>query len=85
VAIKILVLHDIYSYGLTNAISSLCRDNLQHQTTLMDRPAHRRTSPVAHLADNICVGDMFEKLVVRYLLGNLFVRYLVRLMFVKLV
>jgi hypothetical protein len=39
-SIKILVLHDIYSSGLTNAISSPRRDNPQHQTTLMDRPAH---------------------------------------------
>ena len=51
VSIKILVLHDIYSSGITHAISSLCRDNLRHPTTLMDRPAHRRTSPAAHLAD----------------------------------
>jgi hypothetical protein len=51
VSIKILVLHDIYSSGLTNAISSLCRDNLRHQTTLMDRPAHRRTNPDTHLTD----------------------------------
>jgi hypothetical protein len=27
-SIKILVLHDIYSFGLTNLISSLYRDNL---------------------------------------------------------
>jgi hypothetical protein len=27
VSIKILVLYDIYSLGLTNAICSLCRDN----------------------------------------------------------
>jgi hypothetical protein len=49
-SIKILVLHDIYSSGITHAISSLCRDNMRHPTTLMDRPAHRRTSPAAHLA-----------------------------------
>jgi hypothetical protein len=50
VSIKILVLHDIYSSGIIYAISSLCRDNLgRHPTTLMDRRAHRRTSPVAHL------------------------------------
>jgi hypothetical protein len=50
VSIKILVLHDIYSSGITHAISSICRDNLgRHPTTLMDRPAHRRTSPTAHL------------------------------------
>jgi hypothetical protein len=41
VSIKILVLYDIYSFGLTNAISSLCRDNRRHQTTLMDRLALR--------------------------------------------
>jgi hypothetical protein len=51
VSIKILVLHDIYSSGLTNAIPSLSRDNLRHQTTLMDRPTHRRTNTVAHLTD----------------------------------
>jgi hypothetical protein len=50
VSIKILVLHDIYSFGITHAISSLCRDNLGwHPTTLMDRPTHRRTSLAAHL------------------------------------
>jgi hypothetical protein len=44
VSIKILVLHDIYLSGITHAISSLCRDNLgRYSTTLMDRPAHRRT------------------------------------------
>jgi hypothetical protein len=52
VSIKILVLHDIYSSGITYAISSLCRDNLgRHPTTLIDCPAHRHTSPAAHLAD----------------------------------
>jgi hypothetical protein len=50
VSIEILVLHDIYSSSITHAISSLCRDNLeQHPTTLMDRPAHHRTSPATHL------------------------------------
>jgi hypothetical protein len=50
VSIKILVLHDIYSSAITHAISSLCRYNLgRHPTTLMDRLAHRRTSPAAHL------------------------------------
>jgi hypothetical protein len=44
VNIKILVLHYIYSFGLTNAICSLCRDNLQHKTILMDRPVWPRTS-----------------------------------------
>jgi hypothetical protein len=49
-SIKILVLHDIYSSGITHAISSLYSDNLgRHPTTLMDRPAHHRTSPTAHL------------------------------------
>jgi hypothetical protein len=39
-----------HASGVTYAISSLCRDNLgRHPTTLMDRPAHRRTSPAAHL------------------------------------
>jgi hypothetical protein len=51
VSIKILVLHDIYSSGITHAIFSLCRDNLRHPTILMDRLAHRRTSPAAHLVD----------------------------------
>jgi hypothetical protein len=50
VSIKILVLHDIYSSGIRHAISSLCRDNLgRHPTTLMDRQAHHRTSPVPPL------------------------------------
>jgi hypothetical protein len=51
VSIKMLVLHDIYSSGITHVISSLCRDNMRHPTTLMDRLAHRRTSPAAHLTD----------------------------------
>jgi hypothetical protein len=51
VSIKILVPHDIYSSGITHTISSLCRDNLRHPTTLMDRPAHHRTSLATHLAD----------------------------------
>jgi hypothetical protein len=41
VSIKILVLHDIYLSGLTHAISSLCRDNRRHQTTLTLRQALR--------------------------------------------
>jgi hypothetical protein len=49
-SIKILVMYDIYLSGITHAISSLCKDNLgQYPTTLMDRPAHHRTSPGAHL------------------------------------
>jgi hypothetical protein len=71
VSIKLLVMHNIYSTGLTHEIFSLCRDNWRHRTTLTLCPALHRTSPAAHLADDICVGDMFEKLVVRY-----FVRYL---------
>jgi hypothetical protein len=51
VSIKILVLHDIYSSDITHAIFSMCRDNLRHPTIVMNRPAHRRTSPAAHLAD----------------------------------
>jgi hypothetical protein len=59
VSIKILVLHDISSDIITHAISSLCRDNLgQHPTTLMDCPAHRRTSPTAHLAEILCAHDL---------------------------
>jgi hypothetical protein len=53
VSIKILVLHDIYSYGITHAISSLCKDNMRYPTTLIDCRAHRRTSPAAHLADDL--------------------------------
>jgi hypothetical protein len=57
VSIKILVLHDIYSSGITHAISSLCRDNLgRHPTTLMDQLVHRRTSPAAHLADDLLLA-----------------------------
>jgi hypothetical protein len=56
--IKILVLHDIYSYGITHAISSLCRDNLgRHPTTLIDRPAHRHTSLATHLTEILCAHD----------------------------
>jgi hypothetical protein len=59
VSVKILVLHDIYSYGITHAISSLCRDNLgRHPTPLMDRPTHRRTTPVAHLDEILCAHDI---------------------------
>jgi hypothetical protein len=59
VSIKILVLHDIYSSGITHAIFSLCRDNLgRHPTTLMDHPAHRRTSPAAHLDEILCAHDI---------------------------
>jgi hypothetical protein len=54
VSIKILVLHHIYLSGITHAISSLRRDSLgKHPTTLMDRPAHRRTSLAAHLDDHL--------------------------------
>jgi hypothetical protein len=60
VSIKILVLHDIYSSGITHAISSLCRDNLgRHLTTLMDRPAHRHTSPAAHLDEILSLLVLF--------------------------
>jgi hypothetical protein len=55
VSIKNLVLYDIYSSGLTNSISSPCRDNQRHQTTLMDRLALRRTSPTAHFSDDLLV------------------------------
>jgi hypothetical protein len=45
VSIKILVLYDIYSSGITHAISSLCKDNLgQHPTTLMDRPSPHQSN-----------------------------------------
>jgi hypothetical protein len=57
VSIKMLVLHDIYSTSITHAISSLCKDNLgRHPTTLMDCPAHRRTSRAAHLADDLLLA-----------------------------
>jgi hypothetical protein len=59
-SIKILVLHDIYLSGITYAISSLCRDNLRHPTTLMDRLAHHRTCPASHLA-----GDLQLVVIVR--------------------
>jgi geranylgeranyl pyrophosphate synthase len=58
---------DIYSFGLTLAISSLCKDNRRHQTTLMDHSALRRTSPTAHYADDLLVMIvrlMFVKLVI---------------------
>jgi hypothetical protein len=58
VSIKILVLHDIYSSGLTHAIPSPCRDNRRHRTTLMDHPAHHRTSPAAHIAEILCAHDL---------------------------
>jgi hypothetical protein len=58
VSIENLVLYDIYSSGLTHAISSLYRDNRRHQTTLMDRLAHRRTSPAAHLVEILCAHDL---------------------------
>jgi hypothetical protein len=63
VSIKILVLHDIYLSGIAHAICSLYRDNLRHPTTLMDRPAYRRTSLAAHLA------DVLLKLAVRHVYG----------------
>jgi hypothetical protein len=59
VSIKILILHYIYSSGITHVISSLCRDNLgRHPTTRMDRLGHRRTSPAAHLAEILCAHDI---------------------------
>ena len=54
-SIKILVFYDIYSCCLTNAISSLRRDNQRHQTTLMGRRSHHRTNPTAHLDDELLV------------------------------
>jgi hypothetical protein len=60
VSIKILVLHDIYSSGITHAISSLCRDYLgRHPITLMDRPVHRRTSLAAHLDEILSLLVLF--------------------------
>jgi hypothetical protein len=50
---KILVRYDIYIYssGLTHAISSLCRINRRHQTTLMVGPTIHRTILARHLTD----------------------------------
>jgi hypothetical protein len=68
VSIKILVLHDIYSSSITHAISSLCRHNMRrHPTTLMDRPAHHRASPAAHLAEILCAHDLIFLSVVNIL------------------
>jgi hypothetical protein len=67
VSIKLLVMYDIYSSGLTHAISSLCKDNQRHQTTRMDRSALRRTCPTVHYADDLLVVIarlMFVKLVI---------------------
>jgi hypothetical protein len=58
VSIKILVLHDIYSFGLTHAIYSLYNDNRWHQTTFMDRSAHRQTYLAAYLAEILCAHDL---------------------------
>jgi hypothetical protein len=58
VSIKILVLHDIYSFGLTHAISSLCSDNRWHQTTFMDRSTHRQTCPAIYLVEILCAHDL---------------------------
>jgi hypothetical protein len=65
VSIKILVVYDIYSSGLTHVISSLCRINRRHQTTLMVRTTLRRTSPTVNLVDLlnlvvICESDVCE-------------------------
>jgi hypothetical protein len=65
VSIKILVVYDIYSSGLTHAISSLCRINRRHQTTHMVRTTLRRTSPTVNLVDLltlvvICGSDVCE-------------------------
>jgi hypothetical protein len=62
VSIKILVPHDIYSSGLTHAISSLCRDNRRHRTTLTLHPALRRTSLAAHLVDDIVLVTCLRNL-----------------------
>jgi hypothetical protein len=57
VSIKILILHDIYLSGITHVISSLCTNNLgRHPTTLMECPAHRHTSPAAHLAHDLLLA-----------------------------
>lgn len=49
VSIEILILYGIYSSSLAHSISSLCRDNRRHQTTLIDCSTHRQTNPAAHL------------------------------------
>jgi hypothetical protein len=48
---KVLVMYDIYLSGLIHVISSLCRINQRHQTTLVVRPTLHRTSPAGHLVD----------------------------------
>jgi hypothetical protein len=76
VSIKILVLHDIYSYGLTHAISFLCRDNWRYRTTLTLRPALRRTSLAAHLTSDIVLVTCLRNLLWDTCLWNLFVKVL---------
>ena len=64
VSIRILVLHDIYSYVLTHAISSLCRDNLgRHPTTLMKGTTQHSTSPTAHLHESYVFSVQTSELV----------------------
>jgi hypothetical protein len=71
-SIQILVLHNIYSFGITHAISSLCKVNLgRHPTTLMDHLAHRCTSPAAHLDEILCAHDIIFISVVNTLWDNL--------------
>jgi hypothetical protein len=84
VSMKILVVYDVYSSDFTHAISSLCRINRRHQTTVMVRPTLRLTSPAGHLV------DVLLNLVViwNFCLWNLWylcLWVLVILMFVKLV
>jgi hypothetical protein len=70
-SMKVLAVYDIYSFGLRHAISSMCRINRQHQTTIMVGPTLLRTSQAGHLA------DVLLNLVVRHVYG-------IRWMFVDL-
>jgi hypothetical protein len=76
-SIKILVIYDIYSSGFTHAISSLCRINRQHQTTLMVRSTLHRTNLASHLTDvllNLVVGHVYG---IHWMLVDLFLLVLV--------
>jgi hypothetical protein len=55
VSIKILVMYDIINL-VSQMQSLLCARTISSiQTTLMDRLALRRTSPIAHLVDDLLV------------------------------
>jgi hypothetical protein len=63
VSMKFLVVRDIYSSCFTHAISSMCKINRRHQTTLMVRRALRRTSPTSHLADLMNLAVIYKSYV----------------------